>query len=147
MAQADFCQQKANTGSRLAAQISHFHLRVSKHLGLSLHSADHHHHNNRFTVLFPGPSGWASARRELLDFRVQGKTNRGRHTDHPAGRHSIRTKECPPPSSPQSLACLHSANKVNKLLQLLCHYNSSINLAHIWIHFSNYRGPTFGHNK
>jgi len=44
------------------------------------------------------------ARRELLDFigLVQGKINRGRHTDHPAGRHSIRTKQCqcpPPPSS------------------------------------------------
>jgi len=31
---------------------------------------------------------------------VQGKINRGRHTDHPAGRHSIRTNQCPsPPSS------------------------------------------------
>jgi len=27
---------------------------------------------------------------------VQGKINRGRHTDCPAGRHSIRTKECLP---------------------------------------------------
>ena len=26
----------------------------------------------------------------LLDFMVQGKINRGRHTDHPAGRHSIQ---------------------------------------------------------
>jgi len=50
----------------------------------------HHHYHNRFTALFPGPSGWASARRELLDFMVQGKINRGRHSsDHPAGRHSI----------------------------------------------------------
>jgi len=40
--------------------------------------------------------GWASARRELLDFMVQGEINRGRHTDHPAGRHSIRTNQCPP---------------------------------------------------
>jgi len=40
------------------------------------------------------------ARRELLDFMVQGKINRGRHTDHPAGRHSIRTNQCPPPPSP-----------------------------------------------
>jgi len=31
---------------------------------------------------------------------VQGKINRGRHTDHPAGRHSIRTNQCPPPPSP-----------------------------------------------
>ena len=59
--------------------------------------SDHHNH---FTALFPGPPGWAGARRELLDFMVQGKINRGRHTDHPAGRHSIRTKQCPPPPSP-----------------------------------------------
>jgi len=42
-------------------------------------------HHNRFTALFPGPPGSAGARRELLDFMVQGKINRGRHTDHPAG--------------------------------------------------------------
>jgi len=45
-------------------------------------------------------SSWAGARRELLDFMVQGKINRGRHTDHPAGRHSIRTNQCPRPPSP-----------------------------------------------
>jgi len=33
------------------------------------------HHHNRFTALFPGPPGWAGARRELLDFMVQGKFN------------------------------------------------------------------------
>jgi len=54
---------------------------------------------NRFTALFLGPPGWASARRELLDFTVQGKINRGRHTDHLAGRHSIRFKQCTPPPS------------------------------------------------
>jgi len=47
-------------------------------------------HHNCLTVLFPGPPGWASTRRELLNFMVQGKINRGRDTDHPAGRHSIR---------------------------------------------------------
>jgi len=52
------------------------------------------------TALFPGPPGWAGARRELLDFMVQGKINTGRHTDHLAGRHSIRTNQCPPPPSP-----------------------------------------------
>jgi len=57
-------------------------------------------YHNRFTALFPGPSGWAGARREFLDFMVQGKINRGRHTDHPAGCHSIRTNQCPPPLSP-----------------------------------------------
>jgi len=49
---------------------------------------------------FPGPPGWAGARRELLDFMVQGEINRGRHTDHPGGRHSIRTNQCQPPPSP-----------------------------------------------
>jgi len=51
-------------------------------------------YHNHFPALFPGPPGWASARRELM---VQGKINRGRHTDHLAGRHSIRTNQCPPP--------------------------------------------------
>ena len=58
------------------------------------------HTHNRFAALFPGSPGWASARRELLDFMVQGKINRGRHTDHPAGRHSIRTNQCLPPPFP-----------------------------------------------
>ena len=57
-------------------------------------------YHNRFTALFPGPSGCAGARRELLDFMVQGQINRGRHTDHRAGRHSIQTNQCPPPPSP-----------------------------------------------
>jgi len=48
------------------------------------------HHHNRFTALFPGPPGWAGARRDLLDFMMQGKINRGRHTDHLAGHHSTR---------------------------------------------------------
>jgi len=61
----------------------------------------HHHHTT--TVLRPfflRPPRWPSARRELLDFMVQGEINRGRHTDHPAGCHSIRTNQCPPPPSP-----------------------------------------------
>jgi len=40
-------------------------------------------YHNHFTALFRGPPGWASAKRELLDFMVQGKINRGRH--RPAG--------------------------------------------------------------
>ena len=31
---------------------------------------------------------------------VQGEINRGRHTDHPARRHSIWTNQCPLPPSP-----------------------------------------------
>jgi len=44
---------------------------------------------------FPGPPSWAGARRKLPDFMVQAKINRGRHTDHPTGRHSVRTNQCP----------------------------------------------------
>ena len=33
-----------------------------------------------FYGLFPGPLGWAGGRRELLDFMMQRKINRGRHT-------------------------------------------------------------------
>jgi len=40
---------------------------------------------------FLGSPEWAGARRELLDFMVQWKTNRGRHTNHPAGHHTIWT--------------------------------------------------------
>ena len=60
----------------------------------------HHTTAQPFYGPFPGPPGCASAGKELLDFMVQGKINRGRHTDHPAGRHSIRTNQCPPPPSP-----------------------------------------------
>jgi len=58
---------------------------------------------NTTTILRPfswDHPGWADARRELLDFMVQGKINKGRHTNHPTGRHSIRTNQCPPPPSP-----------------------------------------------
>ena len=41
---------------------------------------------------------------QCLDYMLQGKINRGRHTDQPAGRHSIRTNQClPPPSSTLTL--------------------------------------------
>jgi len=63
--------------------------------------AEKNNHHNRFMALFLGPPGWTSARREPLDFMVHGKINRGRHTDHLAGRHSIRTNQCPPPPTPQ----------------------------------------------
>jgi len=80
----------------------YFSVREPRQPAVTPGKACHHHHHNRFTALIPGPPGWASARRELLDFMEQGKINRGRHTDHPAGRHSIRTNQCPPPPSPHS---------------------------------------------
>jgi len=60
----------------------------------------YYHHHNRFTALFPGSPVWAVARRELLHIMVEGKINRGRHTNHPVGRHSIRSNQCLPPPSP-----------------------------------------------
>jgi len=45
-----------------------FHLRVG-HVSL-LESPPHH---NRFTALFPGPPGWAGARRELLTLWCKGR--------------------------------------------------------------------------
>ena len=67
---------------------------ITKYQYPSLPSPSHTHHK-RFSALFPGPSGWAGARRELLDFMVQGNNRRRhRHTDHPTGHHSIRTNQC-----------------------------------------------------
>jgi len=75
-------------------------LHCSRHAYIIVSSITTHNH---FTALFPGSPGpgWAGARRELLDFMVQGKINRGRHIDHPAGRHSIWSNQyLPSPPSP-----------------------------------------------
>jgi len=79
--------------------LSHFKLHQNTTATTAVKGLNHIH----FTALFPGPPRWAGARRKLLDFMVQGKINRGKHTDHPAGRHSIRTNQCPPPPSPHIL--------------------------------------------
>jgi len=89
---------------KASATLVAFKCWLQSYLGVTLTFlvTGHTHTHNRFTAHFPGPPGWAGARRELLDFMVQRKINRGRHTDHPAGRHSIRTDQCPPPPSPLS---------------------------------------------
>jgi len=93
-------------------------------LGVACHSGQFRllpsalHHHNHFTVLFPGPPGWASARRELLDFMVQGKTNRGKHIDHPARRHSVRTNQFPPPPSHVLQAGCPSCHPTNSVKAL-----------------------------
>jgi len=74
-------------------------INISSWLLVLFYSFFNNNNHNRFTALFPGPPGWDGARRELLDFMVQGKINRGRHTDHPAWRHSIQTNQCLPPPS------------------------------------------------
>ena len=88
----------------------------------------HHRTPQPFYTLFPGPPRWASARRELLDFMVQGKINWGRHTDHPAGRRSIRTNQCPPPPSPIFLQAgcpsCRPTNSLKALKAILQHANT-----------------------
>jgi len=67
------------------------------------HFRPQHDTTQPFYGPFSGRPGWASARRELLDFMVQGEIKRGRHTEHLAGRRSIRTNQCPHPPSPPFL--------------------------------------------
>jgi len=83
------------------------------------------YHHNRFTAFFPGPPRWDGASRELLDFMVQGEINRGRHTDHPAGRHSMRTKQCPPPPSPHWHSSESAADKGKGAVAYVCTVGSA----------------------
>ena len=104
------CKFYLKQGRVAQSAVLHWHQQTGRIIQCSVYSSttwatclfglwQHYHHHNRFTALFLGPPGWAGARRELLDFMVQGKINRDRHTDRPAGRHSIRTNQCPPPPS------------------------------------------------
>ena len=83
---------------------------------------------HQFYALFPAPPGWACTRREPLDFMMQGKINRGWHTDHPAGCHSIRTNHSPPPPSPIFLQArcpfCHPTDSVKALMQYTWTYNT-----------------------
>jgi len=49
---------------------------------------------------------------------VQGKINSGRHTDHPAGCHSIRTNQSPPPPSHFLQAGYPSCRPINSVKAL-----------------------------
>jgi len=48
---------------------------------------------------FSGTIRVSQCQQRTSDFMLQGKINRGRHIDHPAGRHSTRTNQFPPPPS------------------------------------------------
>jgi len=75
------------------------------------------HTHNHFTALFPGLPVWDGARRNLLlDFMVQGKIIWGRHTDNPAGCHSIRTNQRPPPSSSPFLCRMSFLTKPSQFI-------------------------------
>ena len=68
---------------------------------------------------FSGTTRVSRYQKRTLDFMVQGKINRGIHTDHPAGRHSIRTNQCQPAPSTHFLQAgcpsCHPANSVKAL--------------------------------
>ena len=58
-----------------------------------------HTHTTVLQTFFQDHSG-EPVPEENFGSMVQGKINRGRHTDYLAGRHSIRTNQCQPPPSP-----------------------------------------------
>jgi len=67
--------------------------------------SDYHHHHHTTTVLRPffRDHPGELVPEENFGTLWWGKINRGRHTDHQAGRHSIQTNQCPPPPSPHFL--------------------------------------------
>jgi len=102
MLQVVIIAQMLSTGRDLCCDILCTYRQEHTHTGITW-ITEYFSQTTTTTVLwpcFPGPPGWAGAKRELLDFMVQREINRGRHTDHPAGCHSIRTNQCPPPPSP-----------------------------------------------
>jgi len=70
---------------------------------VSLDEPQPHHTTTVLRPFFQNHLGEPVPEEKLVDFMVQGKINRGRHTDHPAGHHSIRTKQCPPPNSGKTI--------------------------------------------
>jgi len=58
------------------------------------------HHHNRFYGPFSGTTRVSQCQKRTSGLYGAGEINTGIHTDHPAGRHSIRTNPCPPPPSP-----------------------------------------------
>jgi len=71
---------------------------------------------------------------------VQGKINRGRHTDHQAGRHSIRTNQCPSPPSPILCPSCRPIEQCQSTEGNEIQYSKYVisNPICIWRHCSNY---------
>jgi len=89
---------------QLLMELKWYRMLGSAGMCMRSNSITHTHSHHRFSALFPGPRGWAAARRKLLlDFYGAREDNRGRHIDHPAGRYSVRINQRPPPSSPPFL--------------------------------------------
>jgi len=63
-------------------------------------------HTQPFYGPFSGATQVSQCQKRTSGLMVQAEINRGRHTDHAAGRHSIRTNQCPSPPSPIFLSKL-----------------------------------------
>ena len=85
-------RQDRQTDNGLIAKSKPFYKRSLKN-ATDLLVPQHNHTTTILRLFFWNHPG------EPVDFMVQGKINRGRHTDHPAVLHSIRTNQCPPPPS------------------------------------------------
>jgi len=75
---------------------------VSKHSQAYGNPRNHHHNHNRFTALFPGPPGEPVPEENFWTTWCKGRLTEA-DTNQPAGRHSIRTNQCPPPTIPQTI--------------------------------------------
>ena len=73
-----------------------------------------HHNHNRFTALFPGPPGWAGARRKLLlDFMVLGRQEADTPTIQVGATPSGPISNPPPSISPFYPGCPSCRNPPN----------------------------------
>jgi len=70
-------------------------VQTHRHSRLTALPGPHTHTYNCFMTFFPGLPRGASARKNLLSFYGAREDNRGRHTDHPDGSHSIWTNQRP----------------------------------------------------
>jgi len=103
------------------------------------------HHTTTVLRPFSGTTRVSRCQKRTSGLNGASKINRGRHTDNPAGRHSIQTKQCPPPSSP--IFCTPDAFPAaqptvsKQWRQLLRYANWQIN---IQTHWSQYFVPLLG---
>ena len=86
---------------------------------------------------FSGTTRVSRCQKRTSGLTVQGEINRGRHTDHPAGRHSIWTNQYPLPSNRHHRSCgdrlegkgeNYQICSVQYCVQQLC----TVHCTHIW---------------
>ena len=83
-----------HSGTSVVLQVLHTKITVSY-----CHPPFHGTTPQPFYGPFSGTTRVSRCQKRTLNFKVQGKINRGRHKDDPAGCHSIWTNQCPPPPS------------------------------------------------